>query len=116
MRGIAVAVLILLSGCASVRHSKTYFVNVATFWQPRQANILNADLLSHGYPSFIDERFETLRSAKPIQMIVAAERGETYPTTTRYRVRVGPFYDSAEADHARDELRAAGYRAYIVRN
>ena len=110
----AVAAALLLASCASVRDSKTYIVNVATYWQPRQASIIREDLAHHGYDAYIEQTMVTLRSARPIQMIVTAEAGETYPTNVRYVVRVGPFDNAADAGRARDELRAAGFRAYIV--
>ena len=115
MRTVAAAVLLLLlSACASVRSHRTFIVQVATHWQPQEAWKLQERLSAGGYDAFIEETMTTFRSARPLSILVANDKGVTYPTPTEYRVRVGPFADESAAQQARTTLRAAGFRAYVV--
>ena len=107
-------VTLLFAACASVRHSNNYYVKVGTYWQPQQAGMVADDIAVRGYDVFIEESFDTLRSARPMAIIVSAERGRTYPTTSVYIVQIGPYHDPVEADRARDDMRASGFRAYVV--
>jgi cell division septation protein DedD len=106
--------LLLLTGCASVRHPNTFNVQVATYWQPQEAWKLQEQLAYRGYDAFVEETMITFRSARPQSMIIANDKGVTYPTPSEYRVRVGPFPNESAAQQAQTALRAAGFKAYVV--
>ena len=115
MRTLAAAAVLLLTACASVRNPNHFTVEVATHWQPQEAWKIREHLADRGYDAYIDETMETLRSARPLSILVTNDRGVTYPTPTRYHVRVGPFSNVSDAENARSALRTAGFRAYVSR-
>lgn len=112
-RSLLSVALLALMHCASVRHSNAYIVQVATYWQPQDAYRLSASLTDRGFDAFVLEQMGP-RSSRLQSIIVAADRGETYPTVMEYKVRIGPYNNAADAERTRGILRAEGFTPYVV--
>lgn len=113
----ALVMALFLCCCGTAREvRRVYVVRVATHWQYQAAVLLEHDLLSAGYDASIDETTISPVSAKLMANFVALDAGRTFPTPTRYRVNVGPFQSEAEAERVRDQLRAAGFDAFLMKS
>ena len=112
----AVVMALFLCCCGTAREARRlYVVRVATHWQYQAAILLEQDLLAAGYAASIDVTTVSPVSAKKMANFVALDAGHTFPTPTRYRVHVGPFQSEEEAVRVRDELRGAGFDAFVMK-
>ena len=112
----AVVMALLLCCCGTVRETRrVYTVRVATHWQLQAALLLEQDLLAAGYAASIDVTTISPVSAKKMAGFVMLDAGRTFPTPTRYRVDVGPFQSEDDAKHTLEQLRAAGFDAYLMK-
>ncbi len=112
----ALVMALFLCCCGTARESRrVYVVRVATHWQYQSAILLEQDLLAAGYAASIDVTTISPVSAKKMAGFVMLDAGRTFPTPTRYRVNVGPFQSEEDARHVLDQLRAAGFDAFLMK-